>query len=315
MAWLITGGAGYIGSHVVRAMTNSGYSVIVLDDFSTGSKFRVPAEIPLFRGSVTDYDYIKSILATNTVEGVIHLAAKKSVAESTTLQELYSNTNIVGTGNVVKACIEFGVKNLIFASTAAVYSSNNSGETLSEAASLSPENHYGFTKLEAENILINAQKAHDLNLIIFRFFNVTGTLLPSLEEINSPNLLPTIRRSIEAGFPLEVFGTDFPTPDGTCIRDYLHVLDVADAHTLAADFLSVSKNTSSTIMNLGSGQGFSVLEVITEIELKIGRKIHWENAPRRPEDPARMVCDPSKAKQWLQWATQRSPFQDASSWA
>lgn len=311
MTWLVAGGAGYIGSHVVLRLIESGYDVIVFDNLSTGKIERIPIGVKFIEGDILDLKLINSVFVENRVSGVIHLAGKKSVTESFNKPTDYLRTNVEGTSNLLEACKVAGVKNFIFSSTAAVYKDPKSQESLDELSPTLPSSPYGESKLLAEKaILKNFQ--HEFCRVIFRFFNVTGSYDIQLAETNGPNLVPVIQRAITSNMPVEVYGLDHKTPDGTCIRDYIHVLDVAEAHLAAIRFLSNPFGTKVEIVNLGTGKGYSVLEVIDSLEVLYKTEVRKVFMKARPGEPDSIICNPNYAKHLLGWEATRIPFQKLS---
>ena len=307
MTWLIVGGAGYIGSHVVLRLVESGYSVIVFDDLSTGKLERIPFGVKFIEGSILDSKLLKSIFLEHKVSGVIHLAGKKSVIESFWKSEDYIRTNVQGTLNLLHACEDANVKYFIFSSTAAVYEDPKSGKALDEQSPTFPSSPYGQSKLLAENAIRGASP-DKISKVIFRFFNVTGFHNSDFAEINAPNLIPVIQRAVANGDPVEIYGRDHKTRDGTCVRDYIHVLDVAEAHLAAIKLLSGLFGSNLEVINLGSGKGYSVLEVINNLENFCKTKIETIFSDSRPGEPDSIVCDPGYAKSLLGWEAIRNPF-------
>jgi len=310
MPWLITGGAGYIGGHVVQTFLHSGIEFIILDDFSTGSRNRIPQNAVVIEGSVTDKDLIFEVFQRYEIEGVVHLAAKKNVGESFQIPIEYNLVNVTGTKNILDACIKFNVRNIIFSSTAAVYYPSDTGALLHENSLVRPISPYGLSKIKAEHTLIEYSEKYGMKLIIFRFFNVTGATNSYLAETNGTNLLTAIRKSILNNEPLEVFGRDFPTPDGTCIRDYVHVKDICEAHVIAVKLLRSKKIEYHNVFNLGRGMGYSVLQVIHEIELQLNFSIKWKFVYRRKNDAPIAVCDASRIKTDWGWTASTYPFEN-----
>ena len=310
VTWLVTGGAGYIGSHIVVRLLESGYRVIVIDNLSTGRRQRIPSNVKFIEGDILDLEFLKSVLSENEVTGVIHLAGKKSVVESFSVPEDYFRTNVKGTINLLRACEAMDVKYFIFSSTAAVYRDPKSDVALRENAALSPSSPYGESKLSAEKAILGESNSK-ISKVIFRYFNVTGLLKPDLAESDAPNLVPVIQRAILNNVPVEIYGSDHHTRDGTCIRDYVHVLDIADAHLAAIKLLETSSEIRAEVLNLGTGKGHSVLEVIDNFE-KLGKtSIKRIFLNRRHGEPSVIVCDPGLAKSILGWEVARNPFSGA----
>jgi UDP-glucose 4-epimerase len=309
VTWLIAGGAGYIGSHVVLRLLDSGFDVIVLDDLSTGKLERIPFGVKFIEGSILNSQLLKSLFLENKISGVIHLAGKKSVTESFAKSKDYFRTNVEGTSNLLEACQVAGVKYFIFSSTAAVFKDPKSEKTLDEHSPTFPTSPYGESKLLAEQAILKDSR-NELRKIIFRFFNVTGSRNFELAETNAPNLVPVIQRAIAENVPVEVYGLDHKTPDGTCIRDYIHVLDVAEAHLAAIKLFSNPSGSNVEIINLGTGRGYSVLEVINSFEDLYKTKVRKIFLETRPGEPDSIVCNPSYAESLLGWKVTRHPFSD-----
>ena len=301
MTWLITGGAGYIGAHVLRAFVAAGMPVVVLDDLSTGVRERVPEAAPFVQGSILDVDLLDAVLVDHAVTGVVHVAGKKSVPESIARPEFYARQNVDGTRVLLAACVRHGVRHFVFSSSAAVYGVIESMQPITEDAPVVPINPYGQSKLDAERLVEKATTDGAIEAIAFRYFNVGGAKEPILEDTIGENLIPIVRRAIAAGKPVRVFGTDLPTRDGTCIRDYIHVEDLAAAHLAAARYLEGAPRAGFEVVNLGTGQGSTVLEVLDAISRAEGVPVPWEPALPRPGDPAASTCDASKAGDLLGW--------------
>ena len=301
MTWLITGGAGYIGAHVVREFQAAGEPCIVLDDLSAGIRARVPADVPFVQADVLDADALDRVLGTYDIEGVVHLAGKKSVPESVRQPELYLRINTGGTESLLDACSRHGIRHVVFSSTAAVYGIIESDAPVTETAQVAPINPYGETKLAAEHAIEKATTSGRLDAIAFRYFNVGGSAAPELEDLYGENLIPILRRAIDSGESVAVFGTELPTRDGTCIRDYIHVQDLARAHLDAARYLRDGARQSFEVLNLGTGTGSTVLEVIAAVSRAEGVQVPWHPAPPRDGDPVASTCDASLAAEVLQW--------------
>ena len=301
MTWLITGGAGYIGAHVVRVFREAGEPCVVLDDLSAGVRERVPADVPFIQADVLDADALDRVFSDYAIEGVVHLAGKKSVPESVKRPELYARINTGGTESLLAACDRHGVRHIVFSSTAAVYGIIESDEPVTETAQVAPINPYGETKLAAEHAIEKATTDGHLDAIAFRYFNVGGAAAPELEDLYGENLIPIIRRALDRDDSVAVFGTDLPTRDGTCIRDYIHVQDLAVAHLAAARYLRANPRQGFEVINLGTGQGSTVLEVIDAVSAAESRPVQWHAAPAREGDPVASTCDASLAREVLGW--------------
>ncbi|GAA2677504.1 UDP-glucose 4-epimerase GalE [Streptomyces aculeolatus] len=301
MTWLITGGAGYIGAHVVRAMTGAGERVVVLDDVSTGNPARLPADVPLVRGTFLDRLLLNRTFAEYDVTGVLHLAAKKQVGESVEQPLSYYRENVHGLGVLLEAVVAAGVRRFVLSSSAAVYGMPDV-DLVTEDTPCLPINPYGETKLAGEWLLRATGRAHGLATACLRYFNVAGAAAPELADTGVYNVVPMFFERLTAHEPVRIFGDDYPTPDGTCIRDYVHVVDLADAHLAAARRVAAPAVTGDLTVNLGSGTGVSVRELAEVVADVTG---HREHPPavhaRRPGDPARVVASYELAAKELGW--------------
>lgn len=301
MTWLITGGAGYIGAHVVRVFLKAGLRVVVLDDLSAGVRTRVPAEVPFYLGSVLDVDLLDRVMQDHTITGVVHMAGKKSVPESVREPDLYAQVNTGGTNALMDACLRNGVHHVVFSSTAAVYGMVDSNDPITEDVQVAPINPYGATKLYAEYAIAKATTTGKMHAIAFRYFNAGGAAEPELEDLHGENLIPIVRRALAAGEPVHVFGTHLPTRDGTCIRDYIHVEDLADAHLAAARYLEQGPRQAFEVINLGTGTGSTVLEVLAAVGAAEGVLVPWVADAPRAGDPVASTCDAGRAQALLNW--------------
>ncbi|MGY1671041.1 UDP-glucose 4-epimerase GalE [Geodermatophilus sp. SYSU D00710] len=317
MTWLVTGGAGYIGAHVVDAMRAAGESVVVLDDLSTGDPDRIPGT-PLVVGSVLDGDLVGRTLREHGVTGVVHVAAKKQVEESVRLPLLYYRENVEGLRVLLEQAVEAGVGSLVFSSSAAVYGMPDV-DLVSEDTECHPVNPYGSTKLVGERMVEEVAAATGLHYANLRYFNVAGTADPALTDRGVSNLVPMVfQRLAQRQAPL-VFGDAYPTPDGTCIRDFVHVADVATAHVAAARALAEGSVRVLTA-NVGRGEGVSVREMVDTIRAVTGTADEaWAEpvvVPPRAGDPARVVASADTIRAVLGWEA-RHDVQEmvASAWA
>lgn len=307
MKVLIIGGAGYIGSHVARLFADSGLSVDVADNLSTGRKDNLFPEYGFFQGDILDYPWLEGLMKRGGYKAVVHLAAAKAAGESMIVPQKYATHNIAGTINILNAACEAGIEALVFSSSAAVY-----GEPaylpVDEEHPKEPENFYGFTKLEIERFLAWYEKLKGLKFAALRYFNAAGYdpagRVHGLEK-NPANLIPVIME-VAAGIrpKMQVFGTDYPTRDGSGIRDYVHVSDLAQGHLLALNY--VLKQQRSLTVNLGSESGLSVLEILEAARRISGKTIPADIVERRPGDPASLVASSSKARELLGWKAQYS---------
>ena len=316
MKIFIVGGAGYIGSHVAREFLDSGHEVTVFDNLSTGSRGNLFPEGRFVEGDIHDYPAL--LRAIKGHEAVIHLAAAKAAGESMLLPEKYSTQNLCGSVNILNAAVEAGLRRLVFSSSAATY-----GEPkylpMDEKHPTEPENYYGFTKLEVERILAWYDRLKGLRFAALRYFNAAGYdpagRISGLER-NPANLIPVIMEAA-AGMrkSVMVFGGDYPTKDGTGVRDYVHVSDLARGHVAALDW--ISRNDKSLVVNLGSDKGLSVLELIEEARRVTGKPIPVEMTGRRPGDPASSYASSALAKELLGWEARDSGVGSliSSTWA
>ncbi|MEV6587301.1 UDP-glucose 4-epimerase GalE [Streptomyces acidicola] len=303
MTWLITGGAGYIGAHVARAMTGAGERVVVLDDLSAGVPARLPEDIPLVRGSAQDGELLKRVLSEHSVTGVVHLAARKQVGESVAQPTRYYQENLGALATLLEAVAEAGIRRFLFSSSAAVYG-NPDVELITEDTPCAPVNPYGETKLTGEWLVRAAGRAHGIATVCLRYFNVAGTAAPELADTGVFNIIPMVFDRLTRDEAPRVFGDDYPTPDGTCVRDYIHVADLADAHLAAARRLTQGATGDLTV-NIGRGEGVSVRELITLIGEVSGDRRPPLVEPRRPGDAPRAVASAELAARELGWTARR----------
>jgi len=291
VSWLVTGGAGYIGAHVVRVMIADGIEVVVLDDLSTGDATRVRG-VPLTIGTVRDRRLVRDVLRKHAVHGVVHIAAKKQVGESVTNPLLYYRENVEGLIAVLDACQSEGVQHFVFSSSAATYGMPDV-DLVTENTPCAPLSPYGESKLIGE-WLVRDCTTWGLSATCLRYFNVAGAATPELGDPGAFNLIPLVFRALSRGERPVVFGDDYPTPDGTCIRDYVHVADIADAHVVAARALQAGG--PSATYNVGRGEGSSVLDVLRVIGEVTGTTIEHDVLTRRSGDPARVVASAEKIR-------------------
>ncbi|MBW1600705.1 UDP-glucose 4-epimerase GalE [Streptomyces sp. JJ66] len=306
MTYLVTGGAGYIGAHVAHAMVRAGQRVVVLDDLSTGLERRVPPGVPMVPASVLDRAALDAVIADHGVTGIVHLAAKKQVGESVEVPLRYYHENVHGLRVLLEAAVAGGVGEFVFSSSAAVYGMPDV-ETVTEDTPCVPLSPYGETKLAGEWLVRATARAHGLRTACLRYFNVAGAAAPELADTGVFNLVPmAFERLTEGGAP-RVFGADYPTPDGTCVRDYIHVTDLADAHLAAARALSAGqvKPGGDLTVNIGRGEGVSVREMLDVIAEVTGHVFTPEVTARRPGDPARVVASAERAERELGWTARR----------
>ncbi|MGK5696516.1 UDP-glucose 4-epimerase GalE [Streptomyces sp. URMC 128] len=313
MTWLITGGAGYIGAHVVRAMTAAGEQAVVYDDLSTGIAERVPDGVPLVVGSTLDGERLARALADHSVTGVVHLAAKKQVGESVEQPLHYYRENVEGLRVLLDAVTAARVPSFVFSSSAAVYGMPDV-DLVTEETPRAPMSPYGETKLAGEWLVRATGRATGLSTASLRYFNVAGAASPELADVGVFNLVPMVFEKLTQDAPPRIFGDDYPTPDGTCVRDYIHVVDLAEAHVAAARVLRSSPGRDLTC-NIGRGEGVSVREMIDRINAVTGYDRPPTVTPRRPGDPARVVASADRAAAELGWKA-RHDVQDmiTSAW-
>lgn len=311
MAILVLGGAGYIGSHTVLALLQAGHKVVVADNLTTGYRAALPLEAPFYHLDVRNRAALDKLFATEQIEGVIHFAALSLVGESMQQPLQYYDNNLHGALVLLQAMQAHHINNLVFSSSAAVYGEPEQVPIL-ETDSAQPTNCYGETKLAIERLLFWASQASNLRYVSLRYFNACGAQPDGqIGEAHQPetHLIPLILQvPLGQRQKLAVYGDDYPTPDGTCIRDYVHVCDLAQAHILALNHLL--QGGDNAVFNLGSGQGFSVQQVLDCARQVTGPPIPTEIAPRRPGDPARLVASCTKARQQLGWQPQFTQLTD-----
>ncbi len=302
MTVLITGGAGYIGSHAVLAFREAGYVVAVVDNLSTGRREAVPEGMPFFEGDVGDQAFIQALLDTQEISSVVHFAGKLVVPESMERPLAYYRNNTVASRNLIEACVKTGVRRFIFSSTCAVYGVADR-LPLSEDSPTNPINPYGRSKLMTEWMLADTAQAHDLTFVSLRYFNVAGADPKGRAGQSTPNATQLIKVACEAVVGLRdgvtIFGEDYDTPDGTCIRDYIHVSDLADAHVTALEALEAGGE--SRVLNCGYGHGFSVRQVLETAQQVSGRDLMIRPGPRRAGDPPALFADISRIRDVLEW--------------
>ena len=294
---LVTGGAGYIGAHVAAELLKEGYSVRIYDDFSNGLHKRVDGKFrDLVEGDILDR--AKLVQAMQGVDAVIHLAAKKAVEESVKNPLKYYENNVGGTLNLLAAMSIKGVKKIVFSSSAAVYSPNDK-DAVEESDPTVPLSPYGATKLLSEELISTVGGAERISHISLRYFNVVGSAIPEFGDNSKDNLVPKVFQALKVGKRPEIYGTDYPTPDGTCIRDYIHVQDLATAHVAALK--KTETGFVSGIYNVGSGQGYSVREMMNQISSTIGRDVNPQESPARAGDSPKLIASISRIEKELGW--------------
>ncbi|MCW5877364.1 MAG: UDP-glucose 4-epimerase GalE [Anaerolineales bacterium] len=313
MKLFITGGAGYIGSAVAAELLAQGHQVTVFDSLATGHRAAVPAGANFIQGDLLDAPGLKAALHGTGYDGILHFAAFIEAGESMQNPGKYFRNNLQGTLELVEAAQQAGIPRLVFSSSAAVY--RTSDAPLSEDAPLGPENTYGQTKLMSEEVLQRYHQIHGLRYAALRYFNACGAL-PSRGEAHQPesHLIPLMLQVAQGRREhIAIYGNDYPTPDGTCIRDYIHLSDLVSAHVLA---LGALETRGQLVYNLGSGQGYSIRQVLESARRITGHPIPALDAPRRPGDPARLVASPAKIQRELGWQPEHSQLDEiiASAW-
>jgi UDP-glucose 4-epimerase len=314
MTWLITGGAGYIGAHVVESTLASGREVVVLDDLSSGIAARLSSKAHLFQTSLQDVSGINRVFEDADITGVVHLAAKKRVGESVERPDYYWQENVVGLQNLLGAVERHRVKNFVFSSSAAVYGQPDvsPGTLITEQTPCSPINPYGATKLEGEVLSKAMVESDGIKVAALRYFNAAGAGRPELGDQYIFNLVPIVFDALDRGDQPNVFGNDYQTPDGSCIRDYVHVQDLAEAQIAAMNFVEKS-DPGFTAINIGTGSGTSVYEVLEMVQDVTGISIEPIVGQRREGDPPALVADVSLAKELLGWQSSRDLRKTVSS--
>jgi UDP-glucose 4-epimerase len=307
MRCFVTGGAGYIGSAVAAELLAQGHEVSVYDSLVTGHRAAVPRGATFLRGDLLDNESLSSALGNKKYDAVLHFAAFIEAGESMLNPGKYFRNNLEASAQLIEAAHQAGIKRFVLSSTAALY--QTSEEALHEDAPLGPQNTYGHTKLMTEQVLSSYRKIHGLRYAALRYFNAAGAL-PDRGEAHLPesHLIPlTLRVALGQRESVAIFGSDYPTPDGTCIRDYIHVADLVSAHLLA---LSRLEKDDQLIYNIGSGRGYSVLEVIEMARRVSGHPIPSIETPRRVGDPARLVASPERIQRELGWAAKHSSLEE-----
>jgi len=308
---LVTGGAGYIGSHVVQELVRSGYKPVVYDNFSTGHASSVSEDVQLIEGDIHDMNFLKHVMGEYEIDAVMHFASSSLVGESMENPGRYYYNNVAGSLGVLDAMRGAGVDIIIFSSSAAVYGEPDKCP-IAEDAKLAPTNVYGRTKLIVEGMLSDYSLAYDLRYVSLRYFNAAGAAPQgNIGEDHNPesHLIPLVLKTAQGIHgSVAIFGTDYNTPDGTCIRDYIHVCDLAKAHVLALKHLY--NGGGSKVYNLGSEQGFSVREIISTVKKVTGKDFAVDEQGRRAGDPAVLLASSAKIKKELKWEPQLSKIED-----
>jgi len=318
MSVLVLGGAGYVGSHAVYQLIDQGKDVVVIDNLQTGHEKAVHPDATFYEGDIRDIEFLREVFDHESIDSVIHFAANSLVGESMGIPLEYFDNNVYGTQVLLQAMVEFDVKKIVFSSTAATYGEPKT-VPITEDMETNPTNAYGETKLTMEKMMKWAEKAHGIHYVSLRYFNVAGARSSGeIGEDHNPetHLIPIILEAALGQRPhITIFGQDYDTPDGTCIRDYIHVEDLIEAHLLALDYLDKGE---SNIFNLGSNQGFSVKEMIDTARKVTGKEIPAKIGERRAGDPSVLIASSEKANQVLGWQPTRTSItkiiQDAWNW-
>lgn len=292
--WLVTGGAGYIGGHVVRSLLEAGHQPCVIDDLSTGIRGRIPPTVPFLNADIRDAGALMD--AMEGCHGVIHLAGRKSVGESVEKPLAYWDANLGGTLDVLRAMVYCGIHRIVFSSTASVYA--NSDHPVTEADTLGPLSPYGASKLAAETAIRNVGKSNDIRYAILRYFNVAGCVKAELGDTSNDNLVPRVIRAMRAFDPPTIYGMDYPTRDGSAIRDYIHAGDLGDAHAAIATRIDSLRHGT---YNLGTGRGTTVAEIIKSLQDASGVRMTPYVTGRRAGDPAQTIADVTRVREDTGW--------------
>jgi UDP-glucose 4-epimerase len=319
MSVLVLGGAGYIGSHAVYQLIDNGESVVIVDNLETGHREAVHPQAAFYEGDMRNFDFLNSVFEQESIDAVIHFSANSLVGESMENPLKYFDNNVYGTQVLLQVMVKHNVKNIVFSSSAATYGEPES-VPITEIMPTNPTSSYGETKLTMEKLMKWTEQAHGINYVSLRYFNVAGARETSeIGEDHNPetHLVPIILQTALGQRPhITIFGEDYDTPDGTCIRDYVHVEDLIDAHRLALNYLR--DGGQSNVFNLGSSQGFSVKEMIDTARTGTGKEIPAKTGPRRAGDPSILIASSDKAKQILGWNPTRTSvtkiIEDAWNW-
>jgi UDP-glucose 4-epimerase len=306
MTWLLTGGAGYIGAHIVRALQDQSVPVVVLDDLSDGIPENIPSAVALVEASILDTDRVTAALRSHGVTGVIHLAAKKAAGESVREPMRYYEQNVIGTHSLLTAMERVGVDRIVFSSSAAVYGDSRL-DSVNEESPTTPTSPYGESKLISEWMIRDQATAIGLSYVSLRYFNVAGAGAPELGDRGAFNLIPLVLRALTNEGRPQVFGADYPTRDGSCIRDYIHVADLASAHARAVAHLDEVVPHGVHVRreyNVGTGEGSTVFEVVDAVLDVTGYDVEPEVVARRAGDPAQIVANADRIRRELGWRAQ-----------
>src|SRR6195952_5295948 len=302
MTVLVTGGAGYIGSHMVLALAEAGESVVVIDNLCTGFSAHLPEGVPLFIGDAADENLVEGVISAHNVESIVHFAGSVVVPDSMRDPLAYYRNNTMTTRSLLNAAVKCGVDRFIFSSTAAVYG-NPERMPVTEDAPTRPLSPYGSSKLMTEIMLNDVAAAHGMNYVVLRYFNVAGADPQARIGLSTAGATHLLKIAVEAATgqraKVDIYGTDYPTPDGSCVRDFIHVSDLAQAHRAALSYLRAGGQ--STTLNCGYGRGYSVLETIEAVRRVSGRNFAVQYAPRRSGDIMTMIADSSRIRSTLDW--------------
>jgi UDP-glucose 4-epimerase len=316
MTVLVTGGAGYIGSHMVHALADAGEAVVVIDNLSTGFSSMLPEGVPLFIGDVADENLVEGVIANHDVDAIVHFAGSVVVPQSIRDPLLYYRNNTMATRNLLQVAVRRGISKFIFSSTAAVYG-NPDTSPVPEDAATRPLSPYGTSKLMTEIMLHDVGQAEGLRYVALRYFNVAGADPQGRTGLATVGATHLLKIAVEAATgqraKIDVFGTDYPTQDGSCIRDFIHVTDLSQAHRSALSYLR--RGGASITLNCGYGRGYSVLETIDAVRRVSGRSFAVQYAPRRPGDIMAMVADTSRIRSVLDWQPQYEDLETIASHA
>lgn len=304
MSILITGGAGYIGSHVVWSLLDRGEVPVVLDNLSTGIRSAVPSDIPFYKLNINDQYKVKQVLSEHKIKSVMHFAGSVSVNQSIANPLNYYQNNTYNSQKLVETCLQNGVESFIFSSTAAVYGTPISTLPVTEDMQKSPQSPYGYSKMLTENMLNEVAQAHEyFDVTALRYFNVAGADPKGRTGQSHDECKSLIKLVCETAIgkrdQLDIYGMDYDTPDGTCIRDFIHVTDLANAHLAALD--KMHSSGGSMVANCGYGHGYSVLEIVKRMSQIIGAPLNYQSAPRRPGDIVRITADNQKLLRETDW--------------
>ena len=293
--WLVTGAAGYIGGHVTQALQDAGIPAVLLDIDQDSARQKFSNEAIFENCDIREKSALESLFSRYSIEGVIHLAALKSVEDSQSMQKEYLETNVNGTKNILETMSKFKVSKVIYSSSAAVYEAQSGEELVNEESSLKPVSYYGQTKVDSEELILRFSQKQKITSVIFRYFNVAGAVNPNLKDKSTQNLIPITINKIKLGMAPEIFGDNYNTPDGTAVRDFVDVRDIAIAHLKAISYLS--SNLESCVLNIGTGHGASVREVNSMTQEIMGTNIAPLIKNRRPGDISAIAADCTKARE------------------